>query len=159
MLIGEVARRSGISARTIRFYEAQRLVSRPTRLPSGYRVYPERVLAELRFVRQAQLLGFSLKEVREVSAIGLRGGRMCEKVAALCEEHLREVDRRIVELQEFRQQLETARSQVAGQCGSTADGFCVAIMELSSQHAGALPPTRKRRPRPRVARTARASLA
>ncbi len=153
MLIGEVARRSGISARTIRFYEAQRLVSRPTRASSGYRVYPDRVLSELRFVRQAQLLGFSLKEVREVAAIGLRGGRMCEKVAALCDEHLREVDRRIAELRDFREQLELARGQVAAECGSTPDGFCVAIMELSTRHPRAIPPLRKRRPRPRVART------
>jgi DNA-binding transcriptional MerR regulator len=152
MLIGEVARRSGISARTIRFYEAQRLVSRPTRAPSGYRLSAERVLAELRFVRQAQQLGFSLSEVREVAAIGLRGGRMCEKVAALCDEHLREVDRRISELQEARQQLETARMQVSQQCGSTADGFCAAIMALPGQDASRDPPVRKRRPRSRPAR-------
>ncbi len=152
MFIGEVARRSGISARTIRFYEAQRLVSRPTRTASGYRIYPERVLAELRFVRQAQLLGFSLKEVREVAAIGLRGGRMCEKVAALCDEHLREVDRRIAELQGFRDQLETARGQLLGGCGSTADGFCAAIMQLPARNPRTLPPTRRRRPRSRAAR-------
>src|SRR5262249_43806340 len=154
MLIGEVARRSGISARTIRFYEAQRLVSRPTRTPSGYRVYPERVLSELRFVRQAQLLGFSLNEVREVAALGSRGGRMCERVATLCDEHLREVDRRIAELQEFRHQLELARRQVSNHCGSTPDGFCVAIMELPGSPAPLSAPLRKRRSRARPSRTA-----
>jgi len=110
------------------------------------------VLAELRFVRQAQQLGFSLKEVREVAAIGLRGGRMCEKVAALCDEHLRDVDRRISELQEARRQLESARVQLSSQCGSTADGFCAAIMALPGQPPRTDPPARKRRPRSRPTR-------
>ena len=99
MLIGEVSRRSGVSARTIRFYESEGVISAATRTPSGYRAYQDRVLEELRFARRSQELGFSLAEIAELLTVGREGHLPCEPVVAICDRHLAEIDRRLEELQ------------------------------------------------------------
>lgn len=128
MLIGEVARQSGVSAHTIRFYEAQRLLTNPSRAPSGYRVYSSRVLDELRFVGRAQRLGFTLTETREILSMGRSGRKPCERVVALCEAHLKDIDRRMAELRAFRRNLRNAQQLASEACGLTADGFCRAVI-------------------------------
>jgi DNA-binding transcriptional MerR regulator len=64
--IGKVARRAGIGVETIRFYEREGLLAAPARRDSGYRLYPERVIGRIRFIRRAKELGFSLKEIKEL---------------------------------------------------------------------------------------------
>jgi DNA-binding transcriptional MerR regulator len=128
MLIGEAARQSGVPAPTIRFYEGRGLIAPASRSKSGYRIYTDRVVAELRFVQRAQSLGFSLDEVREVVSLTRRGALPCARVAALCRNHVEEIDRRVAELQEFRAQLLVAERQARRQCGITPEGFCAAIM-------------------------------
>jgi MerR family transcriptional regulator, copper efflux regulator len=127
MLIGEAAQRSGIPAHTIRFYERRKLVSRATRLPSGYRVYSDRVLNELRFIRLAQRLGLTLEETREILSLGRAGRKPCGRVATICETHLAEIDRKMAELQAFRQRLQHAKRLAERECGYTTEGFCHAI--------------------------------
>ena len=128
MLIGEAARQSGVPAPTIRFYENRHLITAAARSRAGYRLYTDRVLAEIRFVQQAQSLGFSLDEVREVVALTTRGALPCARVAALCRTHIQEIDGRLAELQAFRDQLLAAERRAQRQCGITSDGFCAAIM-------------------------------
>jgi len=72
MHIGEVAQRSGVAAPTIRYYEANKLVTRAARSPGGYRLYSDRVLDELAFIRRAQRIGLTLDEVREILNVGAR---------------------------------------------------------------------------------------
>lgn len=128
MLIGEVAERSGVPARTIRFYEQRRILGIPSRSSGGYRVYSERTLAELAFIKRAQQLGFSLEEIREVLSLGRGGRTACSRVSTLCESHLRRIARQMVELQTFRRQLLQALRKAKAGCGSTREGFCEAIM-------------------------------
>jgi DNA-binding transcriptional MerR regulator len=128
MLIGQLAERSGIPARTIRFYEQAKVLTAPERSPNGYRVYSDRTLAELTFVKRAQRLGFSLDEIREILGLGRAGRLPCNRVTALCDEHLREIDRQIGELQAFRKLLDAARRKAKAGCGFTREGFCKAIM-------------------------------
>ena len=66
MRIGEIAKRSGIAPSKIRFYEARGLLPSPQRCGNGYRDYPPAVLATLRFIEDAQKLGFSLREITAV---------------------------------------------------------------------------------------------
>ena len=127
MLIGEAAQRSGIPAHTIRFYEDQKLVTRAARSRAGYRLYSDRVLDELRFIRRAQGLGLTLDETREILSIGRAGRKPCERVAAICATHLAEIDRRLAELQTFRQHLREAKRLAEKGCGFTPEGFCRAI--------------------------------
>jgi MerR family copper efflux transcriptional regulator len=127
MLIGEIAERSGIPTRTIRFYEQARVLTPPARTPAGYRVYSTRALAELLFVKRAQRLGFSLDEIRELLGLGRASRLSCNKVMALCDAHLNEIERQIEELQAFKVLLERARKKARAKCGFTRDGFCKAI--------------------------------
>jgi MerR family copper efflux transcriptional regulator len=128
MWIGEISRRSGVPAPTIRFYEERKLVTRAARSQAGYRVYSEQVLDELGFVRRAQRLGFSLDEIREILSLGRGGKTPCARVAALCAAHLEDIDRQMAELTSFRQSLLDVQHLAEAGCGFTREGFCRAIM-------------------------------
>ncbi len=66
MKIGELAQQSGLSASSIRFYEAQGLIPKVERLGNGYRRYPPQVLQTLNIIRSAQQAGFSLEELKQL---------------------------------------------------------------------------------------------
>ncbi len=131
MLIGEAAQKSGIPPHTIRFYESQKLISRAARSAGGYRVYSDRVLDELRFIRRAQRLGLTLDETREILSLGRAGRKPCERVSAICATHLAEIERRMAELRQFRKHLLDAQRLAAQGCGFTPEGFCRAIFSES----------------------------
>ena len=125
MLIGEVAERSGVPARTIRFYEQRNILSVPPRSSGGYRLYSDRTLAELGFIKRAQQLGFSLEEIREILNLGRVGRMPCSRVSTLCGAHLQRIERQIAELETFRRQLLRAQRKAKAACGFTREGFCV----------------------------------
>jgi MerR family copper efflux transcriptional regulator len=128
MHIGEVASRSGISAATIRFYEARKLLTPPARSRSGYRQYSPRVFDELVFIRRAQRTGLTLDETREILSLGKAGKKPCDRVSAICTAHLDEIDRKMAELRAFRKRLLATRRLAASGCGLTPEGFCRAIL-------------------------------
>lgn len=129
MLIGALARQSGISIQTIRFYERQGLLLPAHRRESGYREYDARDVRRLRFVRQAKQMGFSLKEIHEILLLREQGECPCSEVTALARAHLTSVARQIKELQLFAAKLKKAvRSwQRSGQQPVSADVFCSLI--------------------------------
>ncbi len=105
MRIGEVARRSGLSASRIRFYEARNLIPPSARQDNGYRDYSEPTVSTLQFIAGAQRLGFSLSEIRR--GLSPTGGAMPsepEMVVALrkklteVEAHIREAKARRCEI-------------------------------------------------------------
>ncbi len=66
LTIGKLAKKSDVSIDSIRFYERRGLLSEPLRTESNYRVYSEEAVAQLRFIKKAQTLGFSLDEIKEI---------------------------------------------------------------------------------------------
>ena len=66
LTIGELAKRARVNLETIRYYERQELLLKPPRLQSGYRSFPEESVGRIRFIKQAQKVGFSLKEIKEL---------------------------------------------------------------------------------------------
>ncbi|HVM07965.1 MAG TPA: heavy metal-responsive transcriptional regulator [Acidimicrobiales bacterium] len=98
MLISDVARRSGVPAKTLRYYEDIGLVDAPPRSSSGYRVYDEGVLERLRFIRSAQALGLTLGEIRSVIALREGGETPCGRVLELLRDRAADIDRTIREL-------------------------------------------------------------
>ena len=108
---------------SFRFYEHRNILGAPAPSSSGYRVYSERTLAELAFVKRAQQLGFSLEEIREMLSLG-RGGRLsCNRVSALCDTHLQRIERRMEERQRFKRQLlQAQRKRQRRAAGSQAKG-------------------------------------
>jgi len=105
MLIGDLANLAGVKADTIRFYEKRGLLPKPGRAASGYRAYDEHSLKQLRFIKQAQSLGFSLDEIRRILNLRGSGGETCRCVINIAEATLAETETRLAELQTFRDAL------------------------------------------------------
>ncbi len=85
MLIGELAERSGVPAKTIRYYEDLDILPPPRRTVGGYRDYDDAAVDRLRFVRAAQAAGLTLAEIRNVVALRDDGIAPCSHVIALLE--------------------------------------------------------------------------
>lgn len=103
--IGELARGTGVDARTIRFYEAIGVLPPPARGRNGYRLYAGDALDMLRFIKQAQGLGLALAEIREIVAIR-RGGRPpCSHVYQLLREKAAELDRKLRDIVMLRRRI------------------------------------------------------
>lgn len=110
--IGQVARHAGVGVETVRFYEREGLLEEPTRRASGYRQYSEEVVKQIRFIKRAQQLGFSLKEIRELLTLRVDAETSCEQVKERTAAKLTEVEQKMAELQRMRQAL----LQVASLC-------------------------------------------
>lgn len=105
MRIGEAADTVGINPKTIRYYEDIGLLPAPERTPAGYRDYTDGDVERLVFVKTAQRLGLSLAEVAEILAFRERGQPPCTYVLDVLQRQVRDLDRRITELQDLRQEL------------------------------------------------------
>jgi len=106
--IGEVAKRSGIGVEALRFYEKSGLLDTPMRTYSGYRAFDEGVLERLEFVKKAQVLGFTLDEIRELIAHKRRGENPCHEVREIVANRLAELDERIERMIRYRDELSAA---------------------------------------------------
>ena len=105
MQISEVGRRSGISAKAIRYYESIGLITAAHRTHSGYRIYDRRDVQTLRFIQRARGLGFSVGEVANLLALWRDTERHSAQVKAVAEHHVEEIDRKIAELRGMRDAL------------------------------------------------------
>lgn len=101
MNIGDVATRSGLASKTIRYYEDIGLI-RPARAANGYRCFSERDLHKLAFLKRARALGFSVAECRQLLALYEDRGRASADVKALASRHLERIDAQLAELQQMR---------------------------------------------------------
>lgn len=102
MKIGSVAEAAGVEVSTVRYYERRGLLAKPPRTASGYRQYDEAVIDRIRFVRQAQDLGFTLEEIEELLALGVEDPSSCGLVEEATRGKLRSVDAKIRELRRLR---------------------------------------------------------
>lgn len=105
MLIGETARRSGVAAKTLRYYEDIGLLPAPARTASGYRDFDEAVLDGLAFIRSAQAIGLSLGEIRSIVAMRDDGEAPCGHVLELLRRRSREIGSTIAELRSLQREL------------------------------------------------------
>ena len=128
MNIGEVAKATGIPAKTIRYYESVGLVGRPARTAGNYRVYGEREIRTLRFVQRARHLGFSIKEIANLLALWHDRERASAEVRALAVAHLEEIGRRLAELQSMQATLR----HLVEECHGDARPDCPIIDELAT---------------------------
>ncbi|MBO0796705.1 MAG: MerR family DNA-binding protein [Ktedonobacteraceae bacterium] len=110
--IGQVARRAGVGVETVRFYEREGLLEEPPRRASGYRQYSEQVVKRIHFIKRAQQLGFSLKEMMELLMLRVDGQTSCEEVKRHTEAKIAQVEQKLLDLQRMRQAL----LQVASLC-------------------------------------------
>src|SRR5215471_13701104 len=164
MRIGELARRSGLAATALRFYEKAGLLPDPVRTASGYREYTTDVLSRLAFIRAAQAVGLTVGEIRDVIGIRNLGSAPCAHVLELIERRRAEVRSRIRELQQFERELTRLAERGAGVDPADCDpaGICKIIpseairLESPHQKHTSARPSKARRARSQVSGAASA---
>ena len=107
MHIGQAAKLTGISVDTIRFYQKLGLLVNSSRTPGGYRVFNGEQIRDLKFVRHAQELGFSLVEIKELLSLRQRE-HICPEVQSLLERKLADVRSKITNLTHLEEELNGA---------------------------------------------------
>lgn len=99
--IGRLATSAGVCVQTVRYYEKRKLLSPSGRRPSGYRIYDHEALTRLRFIRNAQTLGFTLREIGELLNLRVTTGTRCDDVQRKADAKLQHVEAKIRDLQDL----------------------------------------------------------
>jgi MerR family copper efflux transcriptional regulator len=126
MNIGEVAQRTGVPAKTIRYYEDIGLVQ-PLRSANGYRSFRDSDQHKLTFLGRARALGFSIEDCRKLLALYEDNTRESASVKALADEHLDEIDAKIAQLQSMRATL----ADLIGSCHGDDRPDCPILKDLA----------------------------
>lgn len=127
MNIGAVAEKSGVSPKTIRYYESIGLIPSADRRANGYRTYSEIDMHTLNFIKRARSLGFSVDEVRDLLDLWRDKRRSSAKVRALTAQHLKALDRKIAELESMR----TTLADLVEQCRGDDRPDCPILDDLA----------------------------
>jgi len=130
MTISKAAKGAGIGIETVRFYERRGLITQPLKpAAGGFRDYPPETVSRLRFIREAQDLGFSLDEIAELLSLRADPKANCAQVQRRAEAKLAEVRRKIERLQDIGAALDRL---IAACPGKGALGACSIIESLES---------------------------
>jgi len=130
LLIGQLAKEAGVKSDTVRFYEKQGLMAKPTRTAAGYRAYDKAALKQLRFIKRAQSPGFSLPEIKRILNLRGQGQPTCRCVVAMAEATLSETESKLKEMQRFAEALKRNVTRWRTQSksgGKMAAEFCALI--------------------------------
>ena len=114
MFIHELAQASGVSAKTIRYYESIGLVPNPQRAENNYRQYAPDAVERLRFIVSARSLDFSLMDIAEFLSARDEGTLPCKRVLDSIDGRIADLDRRIAGLLALRDNLSRVRDDGAG---------------------------------------------
>lgn len=134
MRIGELARRSGVPATALRYYEQLGVLPEPGRTEAGYRAYGEDAVDRLAFIRAAQAVGLTLAEVRQVLSVRDAGEAPCRVVTDLIGHRHAEVKTKIAELRRLERELAVLRARAAKLHPRDCDpsGICHVIPAVGS---------------------------
>lgn len=102
---GQLSKKSGVGVETLRFYEREGLLPEPARLASGYRQYPTEAVERVQFIRRAQLLGFQLKDIKDLLALRDDPDAGSREVRDKAVAKLAEIDQRIKDLEAMKSEL------------------------------------------------------
>jgi MerR family copper efflux transcriptional regulator len=126
MNIGEAANASGVSAKTIRYYEAARLIATANRSAGGYRVYTQTDVFMLRFIKRARDLGFSIERIRRLLDLWQDKSRASRDVKRLALDHIAEVRSKIAAMTSMRDSVQ----EPADACGGDERPECPILRDL-----------------------------
>lgn len=118
MRIGEVAAEAAVNIQTLRYYERVGLLPPPGRRSSGYRMYGPEAVRRVRFIKRAQELGFTLREVKELLKLRSVGPARRPKVRAVAQSKLDDIDQKIRDLSAMRGALAHLVTECATHDGS-----------------------------------------
>lgn len=131
MNIGQAASASGVSTKMIRYYEQSGLIPRADRTAAGYRDYSDRDVHELRFIRRARDLGFSIAEIADLLGLWRDRSRRSADVKLLAENHIEALESKIREMQEMANTLR----DLANSCHGDHRSDCPIIERLERPSA------------------------
>ena len=140
MNIGDASKATGISVKMLRYYEEIGLVRPALRAYSGYRVYSDKNIAMLRFVRRARDLGFQVKQIASLLGLWQDRSRASADVKALALDHVRELEQRRLELDEMIGTLQ----HLAHHCHGDSRPDCPILTGLSTEEEATPKPGRKK---------------
>lgn len=146
MNIGQAARASGVSAKMIRYYEQIGLVRAADRTDSNYRTFDDRNVNELRFIKRARSLGFSVEEITNLLPLWRDRSRPSREVKAIADAHVADLETRIAEMQAM---ADTLR-HLSHCCAGDDRPDCPILADLAG--AGATPNPVPKRPAGRFGR-------
>ncbi len=112
---GRLAKRAGVNIETIRYYERKGLLPVPPRRESGYRQYPPEAVQRIRFIKRAQELGFSLREIADLLDLRVAEHRSCDEVRQQAEAKIQHIEEKIRDLQ----RVLNALRQLSASCSNT----------------------------------------
>ncbi|HMQ04969.1 MAG TPA: heavy metal-responsive transcriptional regulator [Pyrinomonadaceae bacterium] len=118
MRIGEVAANAGVNVQTVRYYERRGLLPKPSRLPSGYRVYQVATPGLIRFIKRAQALGFTLRELKDLLRVTDQPLGSSIHLRSIAKTKINSIDEEIRRLTEAREFL----SELLTKCGCLDPG-------------------------------------
>jgi len=123
--IAVAARQAGVGIETIRYYQRQGLIEEPVKPLQGYRIYPEQTIARIRFIKRAQELGFTLKEIGNLLQLD---AAQCHETRDIAADKLQLIEDKIKSLQSIRKTL----SELIRHCDSRPQGeSCPIIYSIS----------------------------
>jgi len=103
--IGDVASRADVNKETVRYYEKRELIPKPDRRRSGYRIFTQRHIDQIRFIKRAQQLGFTLSEIKELLELRMDEDTTCSEIKNEAQEKYRDVVEKIEDLQRIKETL------------------------------------------------------
>jgi len=122
MTVNQIAKKADVAPDTVRYYSRLGLL-KPERNPeNGYKLFRVKDVSRLRFIRQAQALGFTLKEITEILGDAEEGSSPCPKVRDIIARHIEENRRKIEELQALQNRMEAALVKWEGMPDGAPDG-------------------------------------
>jgi MerR family copper efflux transcriptional regulator len=135
MNIGEAASASGVSAKTIRYYEAARLIAPAHRTDGGYRVYTQADVGMLRFIKRARDLGFSIERIRRLVNLWQDKSRASADVKRLALDHIAEIKAKIAAMTSMRDTVQ----ELADACEGDDRPECPILLDLEDAAGELLP--------------------
>jgi len=108
MYVTELARKTGISPDTVRYYSKTAMLNPRRNEDNGYQVYGNSDVRRLRFIRAAKSLGYTLSDIREIFADAEHGQSPCPRARALIERHIKETEARLAELTTLHEKMQQA---------------------------------------------------
>jgi len=103
--IGEVAHRADVNKETVRYYEQRELIPKPDRRRSGYRIFTQRQIDQIKFIKRAQQLGFTLREIKELLELRVDEETSCSEIKEEAQKKYQDVTQKIKDLRQIQDTL------------------------------------------------------
>lgn len=129
--IGELAKQTGCKVVTIRYYEKEGLLPKPTRSKGNYRLYDAAHVEHLLFIRHCRALDMTLEEIRLLLSLREQPEQNCSQVSALLKSHIQQIETHVQSLLELKQHLVSLYEKCPGQQSIES---CDILQDLSHSH-------------------------